>query len=336
VSPTKKVGQQTLRFTQPPFIIGKGTVVGDMEKKGPFGAEFDWVIDDTLFGQKTWEKAEQRMLLESVKLALKQVNLQPQDIDFLLAGDLMNQMISANFSARDLGIPFFGLYGACSTMAESLALGATLIDGGFAYRVAVSVSSHHDSAERQYRFPTELGVQRLPSAQWTVTGAGAAILCQQGIGPRITEVTIGKVVDRGSTDVNDMGSAMAPAAADTLEQHFQDTGRKPEDYDLILTGDLGTIGKACLEELLKPTGYNIVPKLSDCGVLIYDPAQDTHAGGSGCGCSAVMFCGPMLERIKRGEYKRLLLVGTGALMSPTSSQQGETIPGIAHAVLVEQ
>lgn len=337
MSPTKKIGQQTFRFANPPVIIGTGTIVGDMEGKGPYGNEFDWVIEDSLFGQKSWEKAEQRLLLEAIKLALKQANLQPGDIDFLLAGDLLNQLISSNYTARDLGIPFLGLYGACSTMAESLALGAMLIDGGFAYRVAVAVSSHHDSAERQYRFPTELGVQRLPSSQWTTTGSGAAIVCQEGAGPRITEVTVGKVIDRGSTDINDMGSAMAPAAAATLEQHLQDTGRQPEEYDLILTGDLGRIGKACLENLLKQQGREaVVPKLADCGVLIYSPDQDTHAGGSGCGCSAVMFCGPMLQRLKRGEYRRLLLIATGALMSPTTAQQGEVIPGIAHAVLVEQ
>ncbi len=332
---TKKLGQQTFAFTNPPVISGAASVVGPKEGQGPLGKDFDVVLPDTLNGEQTWEKAERKMLKQSCQIAIQKANLTPQDIDFMMAGDLLNQIISANFTARDLAIPFIGLYGACSTMFEGLALGSMLVDGGFANYVLVSASSHYDTAERQYRFPIEMGVQRPMTAQWTVTGAGAVVVGTRGKGPAITHVTIGKVIDLGINDPNDMGSAMAPAAADTIIQHFKDTGRKPSDYDLIISGDLASIGRALTEQLVKQAGYDISKNFTDCGILIFDPAQDTHAGGSGCGCSAVVLAGYLLKEMTAGKFKRILGIGTGALLSPTSSFQGESIPGIGHAVVID-
>lgn len=276
------------------------------------------------------------MLQECSKLAIRKINLQEQDIDFFLAGDLLNQIISSNFAARKLPIPFLGLFGACSTFTEALILGSVLIDGGFGQRVLVAASSHHNTAERQFRFPVEQGVQRPPSAQWTVTGSGALVLQGSGDGPRVTMGTVGRVVDLGTTDANDMGGAMAPAAADTLISHFRDTGRSPESYDLILTGDLGRVGRAALMEILRMQGYQLGENYQDCGLLIYDlEQQDVHSGGSGCGCAAIVFSGQVLAWLRERRYRKVLLMATGALMSPTSSQQGETVPAIAHAVAIE-
>lgn len=331
----KKNGMQTVWFENPPVIISTASVAGPMEGEGPLGKTFDKVFNDTYYGEETWEKAEQRMMLDAMKKALQKANLQENDIDFMLAGDLLNQIISANFTARALPIPFMGLYGACSTMYEGMALGSMLIDGGFAGRVLVGTSSHYNTAERQYRFPTELGVQRSMTAQWTVTGAGAAVLAGKGNGPVITHATIGKVIDMGQGDPQDMGAAMAPAAADTIVRHFQDTGRNPDYYDLVVTGDLGAYGKKLAEQLVKQKGYEISGGFTDCGILIYNGSQDVHAGGSGCGCSAVVTCGFLMEQLKTGRYKRILGIGTGALLSPCSIQQGETIPGIGHAVVIE-
>jgi len=331
----KRMGKQTLIFQNPPVIFSSAAVAGPKEGKGPLKQSFDLVLDDTLFGEKSWEKAECKILQEAVKIALDKVNLTGESIDFFLAGDLLNQTISANFAARQLEIPFFGLYGACSTMAESLILGSVLIDGEYANTVVAAASSHHDTAERQYRFPTELGSQRPLTAQWTVTGAGAAVLSKGEIGPRITGATVGKVIDLGIKDQNDMGSAMAPAAADTISRYFKDTNETPKDFDLIITGDLATIGKALTSQLLEKQGYMLENKYSDCGILIFDPTQDTHAGGSGCGCSAVVTCGYLLQNIKAGKYKKIMMVGTGALLSPISLLQGESIPGIAHALIIE-
>lgn len=332
---TKRVGKQTVQFEFPPSILAMASVVGPMEGKGPLGDKFDKVAEDNLYGEQSWEKAERKMMKEAVQTALSKAGLELGQINYLLAGDLLNQIISANFAARDLGIPLIGLYGACSTMFEGLALGAMLIDGGYATNVAIAASSHHDTAERQYRYPTELGVQRPMSAQWTVTGAGAAMLGDSGSGPVITHATIGKVVDLGITDAADMGSAMAPAAASTICQHFRDTGRTPEDYDLIISGDLASVGKALTQQLAAKENYDLTKNYTDCGVLIYDSAQDTHAGGSGCACGATVFGSFILEEMKAGKYKRVLAIGTGALLSPTTALQGETIPGIAHAVAVE-
>ncbi|PKM80123.1 MAG: stage V sporulation protein AD [Firmicutes bacterium HGW-Firmicutes-14] len=331
----KKIGQQTIAFANPPVISGASSIVGPKEGKGPLGKQFDTVLPDTLYGEQTWEKAERKMLRETCQTAIKKAGLTIHDIDFMMAGDLLNQIISANFTARDLGIPFLGLYGACSTMFEGISIGSMLIDGGFANYVLTAASSHYDTAERQYRFPTEMGVQRAPTAQWTVTGAGAVVIGTQGSGPAVTHVTVGKVIDLGISDVNDMGSAMAPAAADTIIRHFRDTGRSPADYDLIFTGDLAGIGRALTEQLAKKAGYDLSKNYTDCGILIYDPSQDTHAGGSGCGCSAVVFTGFLLKEIMAGRFRRVLGVGTGALLSTTSSFQGETIPGIGHAVAID-
>lgn len=297
---------------------------------------FDWVMPDLLFGEQSWEKAERKMLQECARLTLMKINLQPDQIDYFLAGDLLNQIISANYSARELEIPFLGLFGACSTFVEASLLAGMLIDGGFAGRVLIAASSHHNTAERQFRFPIEQGVQRPPSAQWTVTGSGAILWDKEGEGPCLTAGTVGKVVDLGSSDPNDMGSAMAPAAADTLLNHFQDTGRQPSYYDLILTGDLGVVGSAALIRLLEQRGCQLGSNYYDCGILIYDlTKQDMHSGGSGCGCSAAVFSGLIMKGLRDRKYHRVLMVATGALMSPTSSQQGETTPGIAHAMAIE-
>ncbi|EHL07643.1 stage V sporulation protein AD [Desulfitobacterium hafniense DP7] len=305
-----------------------------MEGQGPLGKTFNKVWQDNINGNTSWEVAETKMLEEAMEGAVKQSQIKKDEIDYLLAGDLLNQIISANFAARTMGIPFIGLYGACSTMALSMSVGTMLIDGGFARKVLVGVSSHHDTAERQYRLPTEQGGQRAMSAQWTVTGAGSLVLGQSGEGPRITAATIGRIVDFGETDANNMGAAMAPAVADTVINHFQDMNRTPEDYDLIISGDLGSVGLNLTQEVLKKSGLHF-QNFSDCGVLIYDKSQDAHAGASGCGCSAVVFAGHIMEKIKSGQYKRVLLVGSGALHSPTSSLQGESIPGIGHAVVIE-
>ncbi len=331
----KRAGQQSIYFENPPVITNWANIVGPMEGQGPYGKEFDWVLEDYLFGEQSWEKAEAKMLRETVKLVAGKAKLSLDQIEVFLAGDLLNQIISANFAARELKIPFLGLYGACSTMAEGIALGAMLIDGGFYDVLAVGVTSHHHTAERQFRYPTEQGAQRLPSSQWTVTGCGCLIMQRDGVGPRVTAATVGKVVDLGQRDVNDMGAAMAPAAADTVIAHIKDTGRGPDYYDLIVTGDLGKYGLALMESLCQKMGLSLGQHVSDCGILIYDPNQDVHAGGSGCGCSAVMLCGPLLNRMFAREFNRILLVGTGALMSTTSSLQGETIPCIAHAVAIE-
>lgn len=331
----KKLGAQSVVFQNPPVIAAASSVAGPKEGQGPFGPDFDLVLGDTLNGQKSWEKAETQMLLESVKICLKKAGIKPESVDFLLAGDLLNQITCANLVARDISIPFFGLYGACSTYCEGMALGAMMVDGGFAERVAVCSSSHHNTAERQYRYPTEFGAQRCPTAQWTVTGAGAALISAKGSGPRITHATVGRVVDMGLKDVNDMGSAMAPAAADTIKRHFSDTGRRVSDYDAILTGDLGCVGKAICEEMLRRDGLDLGGRYDDCGVILFRKNQDVHAGGSGCACAALVFAARLMAFLKQGKYRRALLVATGALHSPTSCQQGEAISCVAHAVSIE-
>ena len=332
---TKRIGQRTIQFADPPSVVATASIVGPKEGEGPLADSFDKIIQDTYYGEKSWEKAETKMLAEAVNMSIKKAGLTPGDVDYLFAGDLLNQTISANYAARQLSMPFFGLYGACSTMYEGITLAAILIDGGYADRVAAATSSHHDTAERQYRYPTELGAQRPMTAQWTVTGAGAILLGKSGPGPKITHATVGKVIDQGVKDPSDMGSAMAPAATDTIITHLQDTGRSPDYYDLIVTGDLAHIGKALTEQLAQQQNIDLSNNYTDCGVLIYDPSQDVHAGGSGCACSAVVTCSYLLEEMIAGKYKRILGLGTGALMSPLSSQQGESIPGIGHAVVFE-
>lgn len=330
-----RLGGQTIKLENPPCILSRATIVGKKEGEGPLGEYFDVVLEDNMWGEKTWEKAERRMYLEAAQMAITRAGKQPQDINYLFGGDLLNQIITANFAARTLGIPFFGLYGACSTLTESMSLGAMLVSAGYADLVLCVTSSHFCTAERQYRFPLEMGTQRPPTAQWTVTGAGAFLLSNDTKPPYITHVTTGKVIDYGITDANNMGAAMAPAAAAIIKAHFEDTEQGPEAYDLIVTGDLGWFGRELTIDLLKKEGYDISDRFIDCGCEIYSKEQDVHAGGSGCGCSAVVFGAYILRKMEEGVYRRILLLSTGALLSTTSSQQGESIPGIAHAVTID-
>ncbi|AIY79106.1 stage V sporulation protein AD [Clostridium botulinum] len=333
---SKKIGSQTVRLENPPKIISAYSIVGPKEGEGPLKEYFDQILNDDTCGKDSFEKAESEMMFTAITQALSRANLQESDIDYLFAGDLLNQIISSSFAAREFNIPFFGLYGACSTMTESLSLASIIMDAGCAEHVVAATSSHFSSAERQFRFPLEYGCQRCATCQWTVTGSGAVILGHEGKFPEITYVTTGKVKDYGQKDPNNMGAAMAPAAVDTLVSHFKDTGRKPEFYDVIVTGDLGSVGKELADKLIQEYGFDIRSNHMDCGEAIFNNEQQkTAAGGSGCGCSAVVFAGELYKKLMRREIKNVLLVSTGALMSPTSSLQGESIPGIAHAVAIE-
>lgn len=333
---TKALGKQTRVLSCPPAVIGSACIVGQKEGEGPLRNEFDKIAEDSYFGQESWEKAESAMLRESLTLSCDKAAMSAASLDYVLSGDLLNQCISSSFALRELAVPFWGLYGACSTMAEAVGLGAMLIDGGFADRCAAMASSHFCSAERQFRTPLEYGAQRSPTAQWTVTGAGALVLSAEGSGPRITHVTPGHIVDAGIKDVGNMGACMAPAAYETLRSHFEDTGRTLADYDAVITGDLGRVGHELLCELLAGDGVVADERLTDCGMLIFDPKrQDVHAGGSGAGCCTSVLCGHILRCIRSGEWKRVLFAATGALMSSTSALQGESIPAICHAVVIE-
>lgn len=332
----QKLGKQTIKFDTPPTITSTACIVGPKEANGPLATYFDKCLDDEFWGEETWEKAESKIIKETVSLAVAKSSIASQSIDYCFAGDLLNQCISSSFGLRELNIPFFGVFGACSTFVESMSLGSVFIDGGAAENVLCATSSHFCSAEKQFRFPLELGNQRPPTSQWTVTGSGAAVLSKSGNGPFITHITPGKIVDLGIKDANNMGAAMAPAAVDTLLTHFQDTGRAPSYYDLILTGDLGHIGKDITIDMMKTHGYNIKSNYNDCGVLIFDKAtQDTHSGGSGCACCGTVFSGYVFKQLQQKKVQKVLLVATGALTNSTSAQQGETIPGIAHAVSIE-
>ena len=332
----KRLGKQTIKLINPPSIIATAAVVGPKEGEGPLSQYFDMIQKDDYFGQDSWEKAESKFVEEAIRRAISKSGVNIKSFDYMFAGDLLNQIISSSFAARTLQIPFLGLYGACSTMAESLSIGAMVIDGGYADHVICATSSHFSSAERQYRFPLEQGVQRPPYAQWTVTGSGASVLAAVGNGPYITCITTGKVIDFGIKDANNMGAAMAPAAVDTLTAHFKETGRAPEYYDLIVTGDLATVGREITLELLQKEGIDIKNNYNDCGCMIFNnERQDTHSGGSGCGCSASVLNGYLYNMLLRGEIKKLLFVATGALLSPISAWQGESIPCIAHAVAIE-
>ena len=332
----KKVGKQTYIFNKPINIASTASIVGPKEKEGPLRQYFDNCLEDEFWGEKSWEKAESKIIKETVNMAIAKSGIPHSDIDFCFAGDLLNQCISSSFGLRETNIPFFGIFGACSTFVESLILGSMTIDGDFATNVLCAASSHFCSAEKQFRFPLELCNQRPPSSQWTVTGSGAALLTKDGTGPFVTSITPGKIVDMGIKDANNMGAAMAGAAEDTLITHFKDTGRKPTYYDAIFTGDLGYIGKDILIDLAEIKGYNIKSIYNDCGVLIFDKErQDTHSGGSGCGCIASVFSGYIYQKLLDKKYKRILLMATGALMNSTTTQQGESIPGIAHAVSIE-
>lgn len=327
----KRLGRSTFRTDDPPSALGFAAAGGKKEGEGPLGGEFDLLNTDTSFGEETWEKAESRLQLDAVRKALEKAALSPKEIDLIFAGDLLNQCVGSTYGLRALEIPFLGVYGACSTMAESLCLASLFVDSRLAERAVAVTSSHFCSAERQFRFPLEYGGQRPLTAQWTATAAGAVIV-GRGNGPYIREVTVGTITDLGITDMNNMGAAMAPAAASTFATFFKDTGTRPEDYDRIFTGDLGKVGSMLLLELLQEEGYDLSRNHEDCGLLLYSPEQDVHAGGSGCGCSASVLCARILPRLRKGEYKEVLFAATGALMSPTLVQQGESIPGIAHLI----
>lgn len=332
----KKIGSQTIKFDYPPTIVETASIVGPKESNGPLAKYFDQCLEDEFWGENSWEKAESKIIKETANLAISKSGIPIDQIDFCFAGDLLNQCISSSFGLRDVNIPFFGIFGACSTFAESLCLASVFAESSGAKNILCAASSHFCSAEKQFRFPLELGNQRPPSAQWTVTASGAAIVSKDGIGPYITHITPGKIVDMGIKDSNNMGAAMAPAALDTLVTHFKDTGRNPSYYDAIFTGDLGHVGKEILTELALSKGYNIKNNYNDCGVLIFDQAtQDTHAGGSGCGCAASVFSGYIYNQLKTKKYKKVLLMATGALTNSTTAQQGESIPGVAHAVSIE-
>lgn len=349
-----KKGNQTLVFANRPRILSAAAVVGTKEGGGPLGSWFDTILEDDTFGEKTWEKSESKMLKTAMMEAMQKAGKNKEDIGAILSGDLLNQLMSSSFMARDLHIPFLGLYGACSTMTESLMLGAVLTDGQYSDNVMIGASSHYCTAERQFRMPLEHGNQRPPSAQWTATAAGAMVLShgeqesafitgREGNARRVKSVcvtcgTIGKVVDAGIKDANQMGAAMAPAAVDTLLNHLQDTGKTIEFYDLILTGDLGYIGKEIAKDLLADAGISkkeLRNRYDDCGAMIFEKEQDVHGGGSGCGCSASVFSGYVYKRLREGELSRVLLMSTGALLSTISPFQGESIPGIAHAISLE-
>lgn len=333
---SKRIGKQTIETPSKPRIIATCSIVGPKEGQGPLRDYFDIILEDDLNGKDTYEKAESSILYTAVTEGIKRANLRETDINYILAGDLLNQLTSSCFAAKDLDIPFVGLFGACSTMTESLSLASILIDGGFADYTVAATSSHFSSAERQFRFPLEYGSQRAPTSQWTVTGSGAMVIGKEGNYPYVSYVTMGKVKDYGVNDVNNMGEAMAPAAVDTIAQHLKDTGRSADYYDYIVTGDLGKYGKKITIDLIKEYNYDLSKNYIDCGDEIFDhERQGTNAGGSGCGCSAVVDCGFIYKNMLQGKIKRVLLVSTGALLSSTSCFQGLTIPGIAHAVAVE-
>lgn len=351
----KKKGRQSVIFEEKPLIRGRGTVVGEKEGQGPLAKNFDIILKEDMYGEKSWEKAESKMLKEAMKKAVSRAGITEKDIDIMLSGDLLNQLMSSSFMARDMHIPFLGLYGACSTMTESLVLGSMLIDGGFAKNVLVGASSHFCTAERQFRMPVEHGNQRPPSAQWTATAAGGVVVSaasevdsddnlsgcmtdRLGSRIRVESATVGKVIDAGIKDSNQMGAAMAPAAVDTLLNHLEDMDRNLDYYDLAVTGDLGFIGKDIMMDLLADAGLDkkmLFSHYDDCGSMLFSKEQDVHGGGSGCGCSASVFAGYLLKEMEKGKIKRLLLMSTGAMLSTISPLQGESIPGIAHAVSLE-
>ena len=329
------IGRQSIRFADRPSILGYACAVGRKEGEGPLGKYFDYVSEDSYFGEKTWEKAESTMAKRALALSCEKAGIELSAVRTLFAGDLLNQCTGTTFGLLDANIPYLGIFGACSTMAEGLLLAAMSINGGFSPCSAAVTSSHFCSAERQFRFPLEYGGQRTPTSQWTATAAGAVILSQNGAGPFVTHATVGKIVDAGVTDANNMGAAMAPAACDTLCAHFRDLGIKPTYYDLIVTGDLGLVGSTLLLELMRREGYEIENNYRDCGLMLFSrEKQDVHAGASGCGCSAAVLTGHLLDEMRAGRIRRLLFAGTGALMSPTTTMQGANIPGVCHAVSI--
>ena len=332
----QKLGKQTIMFDTPINILSAASIVGPKEAEGPLAKYFDKCLEDEFWQEKTWEKAESKIIKETVNTSISKSGLSTQDINYCFAGDLLNQCISSSFGLREINIPFYGIFGACSTFGEGIGLASIFIESGAAKNIICATSSHFCSAEKQFRFPLELGKKRPQTSQWTVTGAGSVVLSSLGNGPRITAITTGKIVDLGIKDANNMGAAMAPAALDTLITHFKETGRKPSYYDAIFTGDLGYIGKEIVTENAKLKGYNISNNYNDCGILMFDKEkQDTHSGGSGCACSATVFCGYIYKQLQSQKLKKILLIPTGALTNSTTAQQGESIPGIAHAVAIE-
>jgi stage V sporulation protein AD len=339
----KSVGKQSIAFKNPPYIIAESSIVGKKEGEGPLGSLFDQVIDDPMIGKDNWEEAESELMKMAAQRVLMKAGFKNTDIRYLIGGDLLGQLIATSFGIAELQIPLFGVYGACSTMGEAMTIGAILVEGGFANRVLSITSSHFAGAEKQFRFPLDYGNQRPYSASWTVTGSGAVIISDHSANKEegepdivITGVTSGKIVDYGIKDSMNMGAAMAPAAFETIKQNLEDFNIKPDYYDKIITGDLGYVGKNILIELLKEKDYDITNQHMDCGIEIFDKdTQDTHAGGSGCGCSAVTFAAYVIKQLKEGAWKRVLFVPTGALLSQVSFNEGNTVPGIAHAVIVE-
>lgn len=331
---SNRLGRSTWEFTNV-RILSSAVAVGPKEGQGPLKNDFDIIHDDLYIGQNTWEKAERKLFEEALDLCITNAGLAKEEINLIVAGDLLNQIISASFTAGYAQIPYIGVYGACSTSMEALSVSAALVDAGFADYIASGCSSHNATAEKQYRYPTEYGGQKPPYAQWTVTGAGVAVVSKGVIGPRVAYSTIGRVMDMGIKDPFDMGTAMAPAAVDTIEQHFIDTGREPADYDLIVTGDLAGVGYPLAKQMLLERGYDMSSVYNDCGLMIFDSEQGVFAGGSGCASSAAVTYGHIMKRLKEKSLNKVLIVATGALLSPVSYQQGESIPCIAHAVAIE-
>ena len=332
----KRAGEQTVIFSRPVGILAAASVVGKKEGEGPLGHLFDIVEEDAMFGTKSWELAESKFAEAATQACVRKANLQMTDFDYVIAGDLLNQSTGSVYGLRNTNRPYLGIFGACSAMGEGMSLGAMLIDGGFAQDIIACASSHFCSAEKQFRFPLEMGSQRPPTSSWTVTGAAAVALTSKPTKIAITAATTGKMVDMKMKDASNMGAAMAPAAADTIVAHLKDTQRPPKYYDVIVTGDLGYVGSELLLQLTSKVGYDISAIHMDCGIEIFDKdKQDTNAGGSGCACSGVVFSAFFYEELKKGSMKRILFVPTGAFMSPISIQQGESIPSIAHAVAIE-
>lgn len=330
----KRLGARTIRFAHAPSVAAFSNIGGRMEGQGPLREYFDELCGDSFLGKKTWEKAESELQRRALSAALSKAGWQASALDMAFAGDLLNQCVGSAFALRGFGVPYAGLYGACSTMGESLMLAAMAVDGGFARRVAALTSSHFCTAERQYRMPVPYGSQRTPTAQWTATAAGCCLLTREGEGPFVTHAVCGKIVDLGVTDTNNMGAAMAPAAYDTLRALFTDTQTSPADYDLVVTGDLGKLGHGVVTDWFARDGV-AMNNYVDCGMLLYDlDAQDMHCGGSGCGCSAAVLCGYLLRGLREGKWRRIVFAPTGALLSPTTSFQGESVPGICHALVI--
>lgn len=330
---SKKISKRTFQFTTPPNVKAYSSTVGKEEGDGSLGKCFDYISQDSYFGEDSWEKAESTMQRMTIERAIEKANLTPKDIDFLFSGDLINQCTSTTYGIKELEIAFFGIYGACSTMTEGMLLGSMCMDNSLADYIVCATSSHFSTAERQFRFPISYGGQRTPTAQWTCTASGSVVLGHEKNPPYVVGGCIGKILDWQISDVNNMGSAMAPSSANTIKQYLTDTGYKPSDFDYIVTGDLGLVGSTLLIEILQKDNIDISQNHKDCGVMMFDiERQDKHAGGSGCGCSASILCGYWLPRIQSGEFKNVLFMSTGALMSPMLLQQGESIPGITHLI----